>query len=239
MNETFFIIAAALLPVVIALYIIYKNDEKNPEPTGQLMKALLFGVLSAPLSGLISGPLGALGFFSEDSTTVVGRFAFAFFGAAVPEECMKLIMLWLVVRNNRYFDEHFDGIVYAVCIGMGFAGLENVIYLFNNYENWMGVGIARALMAIPGHFFFAILMGYFYSLAHFTSDEAKRRRYMMLMIGAPVVAHGLYDALLMVQQVLPGAAGMLTMGVVFLLNKLRKVSKGHIEKLLEKDGIIK
>lgn len=38
-------------------------------------------------------------------------------------------MLWLLLRNNPYFDEHFDGIVYAVCIGMGFAAIENVLYL--------------------------------------------------------------------------------------------------------------
>ena len=238
MNHNSMIFVAALLPALIALYIIYKKDSKNPEPTGLLAKAVFFGVLSAPLSMLISGPLGAMGFYSMESNTVAGKTAIAFFGAAIPEECMKLLMLWLVVRKNRYFDEHFDGIVYAVCIGMGFAGIENVMYLFKDYNQWLSVGILRALFAIPGHFFFAILMGYFYSLAHFTKQGAKRQSYRCLTIIAPVLAHGLYDALLMVGQVLPDIALFLTIAVIYLLNRLRNISKAHITHLLEKDGVL-
>lgn len=140
-NNNLLVFVAALLPALIALYIIYKKDSKNPEPTGLLAKAVFFGVLSAPLSLLISTPLAAMGLYGEDSNTVVGKLALAFFGAAIPEECMKLLMLWLVVRNNKYFDEHFDGIVYAVCIGMGFAGIENVLYLFKGYDQWLTIGI--------------------------------------------------------------------------------------------------
>ena len=102
---------------------------------------------------------------------------------------------------------------------------------------WLGVGIARALLAIPGHFFFAIIMGYFYSLAHFTSNFAKKPMYLMLAIGVPVLAHGLYDGFLMVQSVLPGIAGLLSVAVILLLNRLRKITKRHIENLLKKDGV--
>ena len=217
LSNDMLIFVAALLPAFIALYIIYRKDKNNPEPTGQLVKALFYGVLSAPLSMLLSVPFKEMGLYSEESTTITGQLALAFFGAAIPEECFKFLMLWLVVRNNKYFDEHFDGIVYAVCIGMGFAGIENVLYLYDNYDNWLGVGIARALLAIPGHFFFAILMGYFF--------------------GVPVLAHGLYDGFLMVQAVLPGIAGLLSVAVLLLLNRLRKISKKHIENLLRKDGV--
>ena len=99
------------------------------------------------------------------------------------------------------------------------------------------MGIARALLAIPGHFFFAIIMGYFYSLAHFASNFAKKPMYLMLAIGVPVLAHGLYDGFLMVQSVLPGIAGLLSVAVILLLNRLRKITKRHIENLLKKDGV--
>ena len=237
LSNDMLIFVAALLPAFIALYIIYRKDKNNPEPTGQLVKALFYGVLSAPLSMLLSVPFKEMGLYNEESTTITGQLALAFFGAAIPEECLKFLMLWLVVRNNRHFDEHFDGIVYAVCIGMGFAGIENVLYLYDNYDNWLGVGIARALLAIPGHFFFAILMGYFYSLAHFASNIAKKPMYLMLAIGMPVLAHGLYDGFLMVQAVLPGIAGLLSVAVLLLLNRLRKISKKHIDNLLRKDGV--
>lgn len=110
-------------------------------------------------------PFGMLtGFGQELSSTISGAFTDAFIMAAIPEELAKFVMLWLLLRNNPYFDEHFDGIVYAVCIGMGFAGFENVLYLFDNYESWISVGIARAMFAVPGHFLTAVIMGYYYSL---------------------------------------------------------------------------
>ena len=238
LSNEFLILVAALLPVLIALYFINRKDKNNPEPTGQLVKALFFGVLSAPLSMLLSIPFKEMELYNEESTTVTGQLACAFFGAAIPEECFKFLMLWLVVRNNKYFDEHFDGIVYAVCIGMGFAGIENVLYLFDNYDNWVGVGIGRALLAIPGHFFFAIIMGYFYSLSHFTSSLVKRPMYLSFAILMPILAHGLYDGFLMVQSVLPDIACMLSLAVIFLLIRLRKISNKHIANLLRKDGVV-
>ena len=237
LSDNTLIFIAALLPVLIAIYIIYRKDKNNPEPTWQLVKALFYGVLSAPLSFLLSVPFKEIGLYSEESTTIAGQLGLAFFGAAIPEECFKFLMLWLVVRNNKYFDEHFDGIVYAVCIGMGFAGIENVLYLFENYDNWLGVGIMRALFAIPGHFFFAIIMGYFYSLAHFASNVGKKPMYLMLAIGIPILAHGLYDGFLMVQSVLPDIACLLSIAVLILLNRLRKVTNKHIANLLRKDGV--
>ena len=239
LSNDILIFVAALLPVLIALYFIYKKDNNNPEPTGQLVKALFYGVLSAPLSMLLSVPFAEIGLYNEESTTVMGQLANAFFGAAIPEECFKFLMLWLVVRNNKYFDEHFDGIVYAVCIGMGFAGIENILYLFDNYDDWLSIGIGRALLAIPGHFFFAILMGYFYSLSHFASNFVKRPIYLSLAIWMPILAHGLYDGFLMVQSVLPDIACMLSLAVIFLLFRLRKISKKHIANLLKKDGVEK
>ena len=82
----------------------------------------------------------------------------AFFGAAIPEEIAKLFILWLVLRNNKFFDEKMDGIVYAVCVSLGFAALENIMYLFLHSESFITVGISRAFFAVPGHFCFGILI---------------------------------------------------------------------------------
>lgn len=145
-------------------------------------------------------------------------------------------MLWLVLRNNRYFDEHFDGIVYATCIGMGFAGLENVMYLFQSEGEWIYTGVVRALFSIPGHFFFAILMGYFYSRAHFSKETLQKGKYALLALLAPVVAHGIYDSILMVQNVLPEIAGIFTIALLYFLNKLRKRTSEYMTHLLSKDN---
>ena len=165
--NNYIILLTALLPVVILLYYIYHKDKKSPEPTGQLVKAFLFGTLSAPLSLCMSTPLGLIGVYPAEATSILGSVSTAFFGAAIPEEIAKFLMLWLLLRKNPYFDEKMDGIVYAVCVSLGFAALENIMYLFTNAEAYLSVGIARAIFAVPGHFCFGILMGYYYSLAKF------------------------------------------------------------------------
>ena len=159
-------------------------------------------------------------------------FADAFVFAAIPEELAKFIMLWLLLRKNPHFDEKFDGIVYAVCIGMGFAGIENVMYLAGGIDDgsWIRIGISRALFSIPGHFFFAVLMGYYYSLYHFGIDRSPKAKAMILV--APILAHGLFDGILFCMNVDEGLALICLFLFLYFFNKLRKRGKERIESLM-------
>ena len=141
-------------------------------------------------------------------------------------------MLWLLLRKNPHFDEKFDGIVYAVCIGMGFAGIENVMYLAGGIEDgsWIRIGISRALFSIPGHFFFAVLMGYYYSLYHFGIDRSPKAKAMILV--APILAHGLFDGILFCMNVDEGLALICLFLFLYFFNKLRKKVKERINSLI-------
>lgn len=232
--EILLVLIAALLPVVVLLYYINKKDSAQPEPKSWLMKAFFYGVLSAPLSMCISYPLcGILGIDSdvEEYKSIVDAFINAFCSAAIPEEVAKLIMLWLVLRKNPHFDEKFDGIVYAVCVGLGFAGLENILYLFEGGD-WLGTGIARALFAVPGHMLDGVLMGYFYSLYHFSENRSLKDKWMILI--APVVAHGLYDGILFSLGVSEELAVFVMIGFLWFFNKLRKFGQAKINELVGK-----
>ena len=133
--NNYIILLTALLPVVILVYYICHKDKKSPEPTGQLVKAFLWGILSVPLSLCISIPLGLIGVYPAEATSILGSVSSAFFGAAIPEEIAKFIMLWLLLRMNPYFDEKMDGIIYAVCLSLGFAALENIFHTIHNQRN--------------------------------------------------------------------------------------------------------
>ena len=203
----YLILLTALLPIAILVYHIYRKDKKSPEPTGQLIKAFLFGILSVPVSFCISIPLGIIGLYPVEATSILGSISTAFFGAAIPEEIAKFFMLWLLLRKNRYFDEKMDGIVYAVCASLGFAALENIMYLFSNAETNLSIGIARAIFAVPGHFCFGILMGYYYSLAKFYPKTPKKNKALILI--APILIHGVYDSILFIINVTPAISGIL------------------------------
>jgi len=226
-----FILTAALLPAIALLYYIWKKDTQK-EPTSWLVKAALWGVgicfpvaiLEMIIKSILFGTGGT-------PTSLTGTTAMAFFVAALPEESFKLLALWQVLRKNPYFDEHFDGIVYAVCVGLGFAGIENVLYVFSQ-ENWVSTAIVRSLLAVPGHYAFAILMGYYYSIYHFVDHSPKVAACVLLV---PVFAHGVYDALAMSGLVNPVIGGISFLVLIYFCVKMHKVAKTKVLALIDKD----
>jgi RsiW-degrading membrane proteinase PrsW (M82 family) len=222
------IIIAALTPVILLLVYIFYKDMRQPEPLIWLLKAVGYGVLSGVLVISVLAPVPEI--------VVTGWLTAAlkaFCQAAIPEESAKMLMLWLLLRKNPYYDERLDGIVYATCVSLGFAGLENISYLVSGYMSeggWVSTAVTRALFAVPGHFFFGVLMGFFYALASFGSRKARARN-LILAWCMPVLAHGLYDTVLMgVGTSSNAVAGILMLAFLFAFNGLRKYSVGLIEK---------
>ena len=226
------ILTVALLPAIALLYYIWKKD-KQKEPTSWLLKAVLGGAaICIPVAMLEMGISMVL--FGEEGnpTGVLGTTAMAFFDAALPEETFKLLVLWMVLRKNPYFDEHFDGIVYAVCVGLGFAAVENVGYVMSDEDNWVPVAIARSLLAVPGHYAFAVLMGYYYSIYHFVDHSPKVAVCVLLV---PVVAHGIYDALAMSSMVNEYIGGVCSLVLIYFCVKMHKVARAKVLVLLHHD----
>ena len=188
----YIIIFAAILPAFLLVLYIWLRDKWQREPLSQILKGVLYGVFSAGIAMILELIIDGIGLVPEPHS-VFGGFWKAFIGAAMPEEAAKLLMLWLLLRNNRYFDERFDGIVYACCVGMGFAGTENILYLISNINEWETVAVSRAIFAVPGHFMFAVVMGYYYSQVAFRDLSFNKRSRIFWM---PVILHGIYDGLL-------------------------------------------
>lgn len=230
-------ILVALLPAVALLFFINKKDEKQPEPMKYLLKAVLFGVLSVFASFIISIPMTLLGLAPSEPSNIAQAVMTSFFGAAIPEELAKLFMLWLVLRRNPYFDEKVDGIVYAVCVSLGFAGLENIFYLFGTEADWMTTGIVRAIFSVPGHFAFGVLMGYCYSMVVFYPLAPKK--YKALLILAPILAHGIFDSILFSMGSIENELFIIILFVLFVYFcfKLWGVASKQIKAHLERDGV--
>lgn len=230
--STLILLVAALLPVIFLLCYIWKQD-KQLEPTSWLVKSVLWGIVIVIPIALLEGGIKSLLFgVGGQPTSLIDTTLMAFLMAALPEETFKLLALWLVLRKNPYFDEHFDGIVYAVYVGLGFAAVENVFYIFGE-EAWLGVAISRSLLAVPGHYAFAVLMGYYYSIYRFV-DHSPKVAVCILMV--PVVAHGLYDALAMSGMVNPYIGGLCFFVLIWFCVKMHKVAKSKVMALIEKDN---
>lgn len=118
----------------------------------------------------------------------IGLFILSFIVVAFTEEFLKTIVLYIFPFQTKGFDHPFDGIVYAMMIGMGFATLENIIYAG---QTELGTILLRAFTAVPAHAVFAVVCGYYFGLAKM--NPANRWTLMLKGFGLAVLLHGLYD----------------------------------------------
>ena len=182
---------AAIIPsILLILYV--SGSDKYPEPSKMLWKTFIAGLLivfpvlmvALPTDYLIqSSPLV--------NSPFVLSFSMAFLTAAIPEEFFKFMILTMFCARSKHFDEPMDGIVYAAVASLGFATLENVLYVL---DGGLSLAIARGLSAVPAHASFGIIMGSFY--AHFHFSEAKPSIPRLLLSPAfivPVILHGFYN----------------------------------------------
>lgn len=227
------IIITALLPVAILGWWIYRKDSAKPEPLGQLFTAFFYGIGSAFVSMVLAVPLTLmLGFNSiEQMNTLGDALSVSLFSAAIPEEVAKLTMLWLFLRKNPYYDEYLDGIVYAACVGLGFAGAENILYLLQS-EDWLITGVVRGVTAVPAHFAIACAMGYFYSKRHY-GDRSNLTAACIL--GVPIIIHWIYDALAFSEGIFPALSVVINVLFVLLIWWVYKSTMRRIKMLQQLD----
>ena len=217
--------AIAILPVVVLMVFIYRQDKYQKEPIKSLAKAFIGGMIAIPLDILIVTGLDlALGETALAQTV----FFSAFMEAGIPEELCKFIIFMIFIWRDKNFDEYFDGIVYASFIGLGFACIENIEYVFSY---GVQTGVVRALLSVPGHFLFGVIMGYFLSMAKFHPEKRTANLWSGLLLA--MLAHGLFDWLLMIASYVPLIGGIIY--IIFLWGdfKLWKLGLKYINKQQE------
>ena len=188
--------ALALIPVIGLLVFIYFNDRKEKEPFG-LLVALFFAGMGTIVTALIAEYAGQ---FILDLifpyVSVFKAILLAMLIVGPAEEAGKYLVLRLITWKNKHFDHSYDAIVYAVFVSLGFAALENIGYVI---QNGIGTAIVRMFVSVPGHAFFAVFMGIFYSKAKYASLTGKKKQcglYKFLAILVPSLLHGIYDGIL-------------------------------------------
>ena len=199
-----YLLIASIAPAVIIMYLIFRHDTVK-EPLTMLAKALFGGVLSIAITLIITYPILGI----ELNSGAMKSFFDAFFKAGIPEEFSKWLIFYWLIRKAKDFDQYYDGILYAIFISMGFALVENILYVF---ENGMGTAIVRSIISVPGHMLFAIPMGYFLSISRFESGTSARF-HVFLSLAIPILLHGTFDFILMYS----GAKGAVNSGLAVLL----------------------
>lgn len=207
------LLALAIAPGLALIFFIYFRDKYEREPLGLLIGCFFLGVLSIAPAIVIELLLGELPVMKNSV------FMHAMFGVGLVEEACKLFFVLVVPFRKKVFNEPFDGIVYSVMVSMGFATLENILYVM---EGGFGVGVMRMFTAVPAHCTFAVLMGYFLGLAKFATKG--KGIHIVLALVIPTLFHGFYDFFLFrndVPGIWLGAVVSLIVGVVLSFRAIR------------------
>ncbi|MDY3014303.1 MAG: PrsW family intramembrane metalloprotease [Evtepia sp.] len=222
LNSVVFLVAAALLPPLLLLGVVYRMDKLDREPAGLLMSLFFRGVLAmVPILVLELMADQFIDFFPW--RPMVYLFLAYFVVPGFIEEGVKYRVLIRRTWQEPNFNFRFDAVVYAVFVSLGFAAVENILYVLTN---GFSTAVVRAIFSIPGHAMFGVVMGagvgrakWLEAHGQYQQAEAARKNAWLLA----AVLHGLYDFLLVAfgWVFYPYFAGL----VLYVWNFLRKSAR--------------
>ena len=208
LNSPAFIYLATIIPPMLIGIGIWKSD-KFPEPGKFLVTAFLLGVsIFLPLDFLIIiaedhlGPMLGLNLEEynlyrkgeqEEGFTWAAHAYMHFFRAAFLEEGLKFALLIFICVKLEALNEPLDAIVYGATIGLGYAAMENLFYLYAP-DAWTLETVKMRYYPLVMHLGFGVVMGWLLSLNLFDEDNRSKRRFMLILaLAVPVIFHGIYN----------------------------------------------
>jgi RsiW-degrading membrane proteinase PrsW (M82 family) len=185
-------------PIALLLWLFYSRDVHR-EPVSVLARTFLFGVVAILPAVAIGLPLSLLQ-PSPEAPIRAALFS-AFVTAAIPEEFLKLLVLVGYSARQRCFDEPMDGLVYGATAALGFAAMENVLYVLTG--GW-ATALLRAVTAVPMHAACGAILGYGIARSRFMS---RGRSAVWGGLLTAIAVHGIYDFALIGLATIPLASG--------------------------------
>lgn len=203
-------ILAVIPPVTLCLVI--KKLDKGVKHSARLLLILFFAGFACSLPAIALNTFNEIFLCFVYDTASYAFFATLFFFVAIHEEGLKMLVFWFFTKDNVDFERMYDGIIYSVFASLGFATIENITYVFN-----FGIeaGLVRAVLTVPFHMFFAVIMGYNFSMWKFTehanayltvfkkngvfpesTKPLNSKKYLVFSMVLPVLTHWMYNFLL-------------------------------------------
>jgi RsiW-degrading membrane proteinase PrsW (M82 family) len=176
---------AAFIPGIAWLYYFYRCDRYEPEPVKLVIRTFIVGMLVALAMGTAYSGL--------DYPWGPYMWAAVIFAPLVEEPAKFLVVRWTVF-NNRQFNEPFDGIIYAVSAALGFAAVENIMYVAGGWFDVNPVAglytlLSRTVLSVPGHALFSAWWG-----AALGWSKGKKPLSQVLMVGGGLLASMVFHA---------------------------------------------
>jgi len=231
MNLNLFV--TAITPGIALGIFFYLFDRHDREPIRILLKVFLMGILSVIPTIFIENILSNFNVFPG----ILGVGYTAFIVAGLTEEFIKRQVVLKSVYFNPVFNEKLDGIVYCAIAALGFATIENVMYVVFRFADVESIGFYRAIISVPAHMLFAVTMGYYMSLAKFAATQKESQFYFKKALIVPAILHGIFDFILMSQ--IEFLMVLLVPFIIYLwINNLKKLNIYYADSKQRKDDFL-
>lgn len=226
----FIALLGGILPSVFWLWFWLKEDELHPEPRGLIILSFLVGMLATaiayPIEKLIAENVNGNDF------TLLSLWA-------ITEEVLKFLGIYLVALRSKYFDEPIDAVIYFMTIALGFAALENTMFLFNPLGDGdtmatLLLGNFRFIGATLLHVGASGFVGVMLALSFYEVRAKRRMAGIMGLLGA-IALHTLFNFSIIMSegaylyQIFVGL-WIFVIGILFFCEKIKKLApRSHIE----------
>lgn len=182
------ILSAGIAPGLALLSYFYLKDQFDQEPVMNVLKVFLMGMV-------VTFPIMFIQYVLEEEGIFHSIYGSAFIASSLPEEFFKWFILFFAVYQHASFDEPYDGIVYGASVSLGFATMENILYLA---ANGVEFALGRALLPVSSHALFGVIMGYYLGKAKFGTDQ--HIRWLVYSFGVSFFLHGFYNMILLLEK---------------------------------------
>lgn len=181
----FILLTVAIAPALALFSYLYLRKQIAKEPSKTLFHAFIYGaIMTFPI-------LFIQHVFEEEHVFNNEFFRNVVFTSSL-EEFFKWMILFILVYKTIEFEDAYDGILYGASVSLGFATVENILYLLSF---GLDTAFIRALLPVSSHALFGVVMGYYFGKAKF-SLTSEKMKWIAIACFAPFLLHVLYNAIL-------------------------------------------
>jgi len=182
-----FALTGGLLPALIWLTFWMREDSMHPEPKKLIFLTFFFGILSAFVALAAQLLVNRIFFFDIDIQSIIDS------GLTIPVTTIVMIITWATIEEICKYkaayhgglkrpenDEAVDDMIYLIAAALGFASIENALYVFGplligDTELAIATGNLRFIGASLLHVATASIIGASRAFSHFHTDGTKKR----------------------------------------------------------------
>jgi protease PrsW len=219
--------------------------DERPGPAPKIWTAFVLGAASISLLGVVRAPF--LKLLGAPENPWLAQAMHSLFGVALPEEIVKILVIFAVSSRRRHFSDPMDTVVYGAAAGLGFAAYENLAYLVQHAEMWRALAALRSVLTVPFHGALGIIAGAYLAIARSGTalgahrhhrDWARISSWMMVLL-APLLLHAAFDFPLLTLQQNPDIDGTTRFilgstsvligfsSIAFAIRLVRRVGRHH------------